>query len=399
MTILSFIHFLVESVAPQSEEKLKHLEHAEDHVINYGRVGFQHAFHNLHDVHKALVAKQPGKTKILVKHDGSPSIVFGRHPETGKFFVASKSAFNKTPKLNYTHGDIERNHGHAPGLVRKLRHALRHLPKVTPAKGVFQGDLMYSRGGEDEDVQEKNKKFHFTPNTITYSTPTSSEEGKKIAKAKIGLLVHTSYEGPSFDDMKANYTPETSHFGSHPDVHLFDNRQDIASTQYTKKQQEEFKNHMRAAVKHYASTDKEAYAAVDGHQDHLKTYINSTVRSGETPSTEGYRKHLAGRMQKEIDKVKTDAAKGKRSAEMNQHMAHIDANKQHFDSILNMHKHLQKAKDVLIDALGSHQKYEHSIDGKPSKPEGYVAVRNNRPTKLVDRAEFSRANFVARPPK
>jgi hypothetical protein len=110
-----------------SEEKLTHLEHAEDHVINDGMEGFAHAYHNLEDV-KDQVNGKKNKTKIATKYDGSPSIVFGHHPETGAFFVASKSVFNKDPKLNYTPEDIEKNHGHAPGLVQKLKQALEHLP-------------------------------------------------------------------------------------------------------------------------------------------------------------------------------------------------------------------------------------------------------------------------------
>ena len=83
---------------------------------------------------------------VTTKYDGSPSIVFGTHPETGRFFVASKSAFNKDPKINYTPEDIERNHGHAPGLVEKLKGALEHLPKIMPRNGgVYQGDLMYKK--------------------------------------------------------------------------------------------------------------------------------------------------------------------------------------------------------------------------------------------------------------
>jgi hypothetical protein len=94
--------------AAASEEKLTHLEHAEDHVINDGMEGFAHAYHNLEDV-KDQVNGKKNKTKIATKYDGSPSIVFGHHPETGAFFVASKSVFNKDPKLNYTHEDIEKN--------------------------------------------------------------------------------------------------------------------------------------------------------------------------------------------------------------------------------------------------------------------------------------------------
>ncbi len=66
-------------------------------------------------------------------------VAVGTNPENGRFFVATKSAFNKNPKINYTHEDIEKNHGHAPGLVEKLKAALTHLPKSTPKKGVFQG--------------------------------------------------------------------------------------------------------------------------------------------------------------------------------------------------------------------------------------------------------------------
>ena len=75
-----------------------------------------------------------GEEQIIVHN--SPALVAGHHPETGRFFVASKSAFNKTPKINYTHEDIEKNHGHAPGLMEKLHAALDHLPKIMPARGV-----------------------------------------------------------------------------------------------------------------------------------------------------------------------------------------------------------------------------------------------------------------------
>jgi len=51
-----------------SEEKLTHLEHAEDHVINDGMEGFAHAYHNLEDV-KDQVNGKKNKTKIATKYD------------------------------------------------------------------------------------------------------------------------------------------------------------------------------------------------------------------------------------------------------------------------------------------------------------------------------------------
>ncbi|HAI39509.1 MAG TPA: hypothetical protein DCM40_16070, partial [Maribacter sp.] len=60
----------------------------------------------------------------------------------GKFFVGTKSIFNKTPKINYTAADIKKNHGHAAGLVDKLTRALDALPALGISK-ILQGDFMF----------------------------------------------------------------------------------------------------------------------------------------------------------------------------------------------------------------------------------------------------------------
>jgi len=58
--MMQFNLYLTEAA---SEEKLTHLEHAEDHVINDGMEGFAHAYHNLEDV-KDQVNGKKNKTKI-----------------------------------------------------------------------------------------------------------------------------------------------------------------------------------------------------------------------------------------------------------------------------------------------------------------------------------------------
>jgi len=138
----SFISFLKEEAGEEGRQ-LKHIHHAEDRPLMHGHEGFEHAFGALTQAHEHMKAKAKS-SNLTMKYDGSPSIVFGHHPKTGKFFVASKSAFNKTPKINHTEADIDKNHGHAPGLASKLKVALKHLPKVTPKKGVYQGDVMHS---------------------------------------------------------------------------------------------------------------------------------------------------------------------------------------------------------------------------------------------------------------
>ena len=159
--MLGFERFsiLVEAIG-DATKKLTHLSHVEDHAHDHGDAGFHHAFHSLMNTHHHMKGNAREGHSVTTKYDGAPSVVFGHHPENGKFFVGSKSVFNKNPKINHTHEDIEKNHGHAPGLVKKLHAALKHLPKITPKGKVYQGDVMHSgvksKSNPSGDVEEHN---------------------------------------------------------------------------------------------------------------------------------------------------------------------------------------------------------------------------------------------------
>jgi len=379
--------FLAE--AADDDGKLKHLEHAEDLHLNNGAAGFVHATKTLRAVHNAIKG-QPSEAHITTKFDGSPSLVFGHNPDNGKFFVASKSAFNKNPKINYTEADIEQNHGHAPGLVDKLKHALKHMPKVTPDKGVYQGDVMYS----GKDVSKDKDNYHFKPNTMTYSVPKGTTEGRKVEKAKFGIVVHTQYKGKDLGSMTAGFKPDTKGFKDHPDVHIISHGVDAQRATFHPSDEKKYQSHMDAAEAIHNDLQKSGgYNAIQQHTEPLKRYINATVRNDTKPSVEGYVSHVTERGQKETDKLKSEKGKTARQAALKNTVSIINQHKQHLDRALEMHHHLQQAKDHLVNALSTAGGMKTSIRGKDTKGEGYVATVNGQPTKLVDRAEFSRANF------
>jgi hypothetical protein len=388
MSIVGFKSFLKESL---EVEKLKHLEHAEDHIIHGGDEGVAHAANNLDDLHSLLLGKKT-KSKVTTKYDGSPSVVFGVNPENGKFFVASKSAFNVNPKLNYTMEDIERNHGHAPGLVAKLKSALEHLPKAMPKEGgVYQGDFLYDK----PDIEEENDKYKFAPNTITYSAKKDSAQGRKIAASQIGFVVHTKYSGKKLADMKAGFDVDHSKFKQDPDVNLVNPEvNDTSGSRYTTALQNQYAQHRSAADEAYRNTGSEVLQALSQHDAYIKPYINGTVRDGTTPSAKDYVKYLEKRRDNETSKLKTEAAKQKKADVYNELINDIDKNSSNYKSAFDLHGHLQKAKDVLVKALGNPTEFEHTVGGKQVKPEGFVSIRDGKPTKLVDRAEFSRLNFA-----
>ena len=153
--------------------KNKHLEHPEDSILNKGREGAL-------EILKYLKSK---KNEISVKYDGAPAIVWGRNPENGKFFVGTKSVFNKVKiKINYTHHDIEVNHGHIPRVASILHLCFEKLPRYD---GIFQGDFI-GYGGTDT----------FDPNTITYKFD-------KDIKQDIVVAAHTRYIGRQMKSLEA----------------------------------------------------------------------------------------------------------------------------------------------------------------------------------------------------
>ena len=386
----SFLYFIKEE-AEESDGKLKHIDHAEDRPIIDGAKGFEHTHAALTQAHEHI--KSGGESSALtMKYDGSPAIVFGHHPETGKFFVASKSAFNKNPKINYNHADIVKNHGHAPGLVEKLHAGLKHLKKVAPKTGVYQGDLMYSEG----DQKETKKGVSFTPNTITYTA--KGEQADKIKKSKLGVVVHTQYHGKNIADMQSDSHPDVHNFGHHPDVWHKSANHDTSQIHYSEKDQNEFKTHLATAKKIHDEHKSKMYKATEMHSGdggHLTTYINQTVRTGEKPTAEGLKQHIAVKYNKAAEKLKTPAGQVRKQTEAKGHLDHIEANKDHYNNLLKMHNHIQKAKNVLVKNLEQNEGgLEHHIDGKRTGPEGFVVNHAGEPTKLVNREEFAKANLL-----
>ena len=388
----SFLTYLKEDATTEADGKLKHIHHAEDRPLLHGAKGFEDAHGALMAAHEHI--KSGGNSSHLtMKYDGSPSLVFGHHPETGKFFVASKSAFNVNPKINYTHEDIAKNHGHAPGLMDKLHAALNHLHKVAPKTGVYQGDIMHSH----DDLQtHKNGKVSFTPNTIKYTA--KGDEADKIKRSKVGIIVHTQYHGNNIASMKSDAHPDTHNFGQHPDVWHKSAVHDTKQVHYSDKDQELFHGHMDAAKEIHDKNKKTMYKSTELHQgdnNHMATYINHTVRTGETPSAEGLKTHIEDKYNKMASKLKTPAAIAKKQSESRMHTSHIENHKGDYDSMLKMHHHIQSAKNVLVNTLNQHQGgLEHHIGSKKTNPEGFVINHGGEPTKLVDREEFSKANLL-----
>ncbi len=369
--------------------KLKHLDHVEDLPIRHGREGFEHAHKTLLATHDHLTGKKPEKFNITTKYDGSPSIVFGHHPTTGKFFVGSKSVFNKNAKINHSHEDIEKNHAKAPGLVTKLKHAFDHLKDNIPKKGVYQGDLMYS----GDDVKKSGSHLKFQPNTMEYGVNKDTPEGRRVADSKMGMVVHTEYKGNGIEDMKASFNPDTSKFNHKGPVNFIDPKVS-PHVKYTPEQEKEFTSNLFKARQLSTEIHKsKVYDLAKDQEPLLLGYANDSVKQGKPVSTSGYMAFINNRYKKAMEDLKSSGGKEKKQLEIDSLLKTVADNKNGYDKLFDLHKTMAAAKKPLVDALSSHSHLKTSIGGKETKPEGFVATHSGIPSKLVDRDEFSRANF------
>ena len=238
---------------------------------------------------------------------------------------------------------------HAPGLMDKLHASLNHLKKIAPKTGVYQGDLMYTH---DDLKHGKNGKVSFTPNTITYTG--KGEEGQKIKDSKMGIVVHTQYHGKTAASMKADPHPDLHNFKTHQDVWTKHPEHDTKNVHYSEKDQEEYKKHIAAAQKIHDAHKKTMYSDTEPHRGetgYMSTYINHTVRTDETPSSEGFKKHVDRVFRKalatKLKRLKTPAAASVAKTTTEQlikdHHKHIDAHKKDYDNLLKMHHHIQQS--------------------------------------------------------
>jgi hypothetical protein len=119
-----------------------HLDHPEDLILT----GDLSVIDALYD-----------KAFISMKMDGM-SLVWGTNPANGKWFVSTKSAFNKKKiKLCYTQEDILNHFGHQIEVVDILSHCLKYLPRTGK---IYWGDWL---GFGKTDT--------LTQNTLTYKFP------------------------------------------------------------------------------------------------------------------------------------------------------------------------------------------------------------------------------------
>jgi hypothetical protein len=389
------------------EAKNTHMEHIEDLVFNEGVNGTRKAINFLRDLRNMLAGHSSKKIKTTVKWDGAPAIFAGIDPRDGKFFVAKKGVFNKNPQVFKTPEDIKAEL--TGDLQTKFLIALEQFSKIGIKKGVYQGDLMFTKGDLKTEVIDGEKYLTFQPNTIVYAIPMYSVLGKRIKRAKIGIVWHTIYSGNSFESMNATFGEHISKkFRNIPAVWQVDaTYKDVTGlATFTDAETKHLTGLLSQAGQLFQKIPAKLLDSFHKNPELLlrvKTFNNVKVREGKPIKPSTHVKELTDYIhdfyQKKIDSLKKEDAKEKWREKRKEVMSLFSRYKRvEIERIFVLVNYLVAAKQMIINKMnmaGSIGTFLRTKSGfKSTSPEGYVAIDHMQDAvKIVDRMEFSRANF------
>ena len=398
--MISFTGFL-------TEEKNLHLEHLEDEILNNGITGTRKAINFLQALRDMLAGNAKSGVNVTVKWDGAPAVFAGINPENNQFFVGTKSVFNKNAKINYTPEDVDRNHP-IGDLNNKLKVALTHLSKLG-ITDVLQGDLLYTQDDLIDQVIDGEKYITFQPNTIVYAVP--KKDASQILSSKMGIVWHTTYSGDTMEGMSATLSVNMRKLTKTTDVWYSDaTYKDTSGTaNFNKEETKNITKILSNAGKIFHKLNPKILQKIVEDEKILilvKTFNNTKVKEGQKiRNTLRHARELGEyveeKYQKEIDKLKRPQSKETKTKEMREFVGFFKKHLKDISNIFEMQNLLIFAKDKIISKLekakGAMDTFIRTDDGyRITQPEGFVAVdKVGKAVKLVNRLEFSRANFTA----
>ena len=391
-------------------KQLKHLEHLEDEMLNYGIEGCEAAVSFLEEL-KKMLGHQESTGFMQTKWDGAPSVVCGVDPLSGVFFVGTKSVFNKTePKMCATEKSVDEYY--EGDLAEKLKYSLRYFSKLG-INGVIQGDLLFTDSTRNTETVDGERLYTFRPNTITYGIPVDHNIGKEIGRAKIGVVFHTHYTGDSLAEMQARAGAPINTFNKIPEVAVINNDTPMNRVGFSSVEMRTFDakirkiermsqlcgNFLDDLVSNFGTTGDAKFHI----SSYLKQFFNSEIKNARSitnidETVNELVNFYHDKMSKELAKIKTADNLTKKRVLVYKSENYLLDNVYKFKTMIALYKELQAVKQMVIDKLDHLEEFRTFVQTdngyKVTTPEGYVLHKDGSMIKFVNRLEFAYNNFT-----
>lgn len=385
------------------EEKNTHMTHIEDLLLDGGVKGARDAINALQSLRDMLAGTSRSRTNVTVKWDGAPAVFAGTDPTDGKFFVAKKGIFNKTPKVYKSHAEIDADT--TGDLSKKLKVAFDELKKCK-INGVIQGDIMFTKDDLKSEKIDGVDYWVFHPNTIAYAVEKNSQEGKRVRAARVGIVFHTSYSGSSFESMTASYGFNVDTLKAPTSLWAVSaNLRDLSGTANMTVSETNLVTTLLSSAGNLFRKVPGSFFDELKNNDKLNLMVNAfnntfyrsrTAQPNPNKKVNDFIAYIESKYRTDADKLVSPLAKARKEEEMKSVVAKID--KINLAYVFEMQQLLSDAKLIIINKLNTLNmtktfvKTSHGY--KVTSAEGFVAIGSvGNAVKLVDRLEFSTNNF------
>lgn len=311
---------------------------------------------------------------VAIKWDGNPTIYWGREPD-GTFVLVGKNGWgrNKSTSADDLSNFIQNTgKGVEEEPWRKdfsadMAQIFEIMKAATPAdfRGYVYGDLLYT---PRKPFTKTDGAVEFTPNKVTYTVKDESQLGGRIAKSKVGVVVHTKFD--EFGSKSSTPIDDVQELNSIDAV--------VLGQTYVAHQPEvdtKQVDNIRKRVQTNANAIDTFLAGTKGLSNPagiIYTYMNHMTRTQQLDKLEkGF-----------FDWLKTSKVSQGQQAKL----AELDRQTNGLSAIFELVKIIMSAKDGIIDQLDDADADVKATTAGQKGGEGYVALGSK--TKLVPRTRW-----------
>src|SRR6056300_237821 len=342
-------------------------QHLEDLVFTKGSQGGMEA---------ADILEKLGSDSgdVAIKWDGNPTIYWGREPD-GQFVLVGKNGWGKNKSTSSQ--DLSRfiqNSGKGveeepwrKDFGAEMAEVFNIMKAATPPnfRGYVYGDLLYS---PRKPFSTTDGAVEFEPNKVKYTVDTKSQLGGRIAKSKVGVVVHTKFD--EWGSKSSTPIKDVNELNSQDAVVLGQTyvahqpKVDTKEVDYIRK---------RVQSKAQAiDTFLQGTKGLSNPAGIIYTYVNQMGKA------------------KQLDKLEANffawLANSKVSQGQQVKLAELNKQTGGLDAILGLVKQIMSVKDHIIDQLDDADADVKATTKGEKGGEGYVALGSK--TKLVPRGRW-----------
>jgi hypothetical protein len=418
-----------------------HLSHLEDLVIEQGKKGFESFAQHVVEL-KNYIYGLDSETVVNLKVDGAPALYFGADPRPdfkGQFFVASKSGFNKTPKVNHTPEEIQQNHGHAPGLAEKLNQALAALKPVYENIGsnrIYQGDIIFTTDLKNQETIDGQAHITFQPQLIKYAVPVdeNSELYHRVNKANFGIAIHDSFKGVTDDGTNIRFTSSNKNVldlveaskqhGVFIESSTYNQKQiNLDLPRQTKVELDTLMSKAQGHMNEVSETFNTAYVSNNKFMGLVQRFLNDEVKkaertknniyslafSGNDFNEEVFSKRFQSFLKKNYDReIEGKGERGVLNAKQRMESYRDMFQNDNFQHFITSTHYMIRIKNIILNLFNQIEQQIAKTGGKIGKAfipqadgsfalsrgEGFVLFVGDNQVKIVDRLDFSAKNLT-----